>query len=76
VGSDYEALYLDALGYDLRDGSDEKRLAQIGKQFKDLTQEASRLEVQLSSRQIRRYEDRARNDLPESVSNADPELLD
>jgi hypothetical protein len=76
VGSDYEALYQDTLGYDMRNETDESHLAHIGKQFRDLTQEASRLEVQLSSRQIRRYVDRARNDLPESVSNAKPELLD
>jgi len=76
VGSDYEALYQDALGYDMRNETNENCLAQIGKQFRDLTQEASRLEVQLSPRQIRRYVDRARNDLPESISNANPELLD
>jgi hypothetical protein len=76
LGSDYEALYQDTLGYDMRNETDENRLAQIGKRFRDLTQEASRLDVQLSPRQIRRYADRARKDLPESVSNANPELLD
>ena len=76
LASDYEALYQDALGYDMRNETDENRLAHIGKQFRDLTQEASRLEVQLSPRQIRRYVDTARNNLPESVSKFKPELLD
>jgi hypothetical protein len=76
VGSGYEALYQETLGYDMRNEIDENRLTRIGKEFRDLTLEASRLEVQLGSRQIERYKERARNDLPESVNNANPQLLD
>jgi hypothetical protein len=76
LGSDYEALYQETLGYDMRNETDENRLAHVGKQFSDLTQDASRLEVQLGPRQIRRYVKKARNDLPASVSNRNPELLD
>jgi hypothetical protein len=44
--------------------------------FRDLTLEASKADVQLGDKQIKRYVKRARSELPESISQANPELLD
>jgi hypothetical protein len=77
VGSDYEALYQDTLACEMGNGKvDEKRLAALRERFRDLTEEARKAEVQLGDRQIKRYENRARRELPESMRRADPELLD
>jgi hypothetical protein len=77
VGSDYEALYQDTIACRMGNGKvDEKRLAALRKRFRDLTEEARKAEVQLGDRQIKRYENRARRELPESMKRADPELLD
>jgi hypothetical protein len=55
---------------------DEERLAALRDRFRDLTNEARKAEVQLGDRQIKRYEKRARRELPESIRQANPELLD
>jgi hypothetical protein len=77
VGSDYEALYQDTLACRMGTGKvDEERLAPLRNPFRDLTNEASKAEAQLSDRQIKRYVRRARRELPESIRQANPELLD
>jgi hypothetical protein len=55
---------------------DEERLAALRERFRDLTNEARKAEVQLGDRQIRRYEKRARRELPKDIKQANPELLD
>jgi hypothetical protein len=77
VGSDYEALYQDTLACRMGHGNvDEGRLADLRDRFKDLTEEARKAEVQLGDRQINRYQNRARKELPENIREANPELLD
>jgi hypothetical protein len=77
VGSDYEALYQDTLNCNMGNGMvNNKRLADLRNRFRDLTLEASKAEVQLGYKQIKRYVKRAREELPESIRQADPELLD
>jgi hypothetical protein len=77
VGSDYEALYMDTNACRMgNDKVDEKRLAALRDRFRDLTEEARKAEVQLGARQIKRYKERAKRELPESISQANPELLD
>jgi hypothetical protein len=50
--------------------------ADLRDRFKDLTLEASKAEVQLGDKQIKRYVNRAREGLPENVRQTNPELLD
>lgn len=77
VGSDYEALYQDTIVCRMGNGKvDEERLTALREQFRDLTEEARKAEVQLGDRQIKRYERRARRELPDDIRKADPELLD
>ena len=77
VGSDYEALYQDTIACRMGNGKvDEERLAVLRDRFRDLTKEARKAEVQLGDRQIKRYVNRARRELPEDISQANPELLD
>lgn len=77
VGSDYEALYQDTIACRMGSGRvDEKRLAVLRRRFRDLTEEARKAEVQLSDRQIKRYEKRAKGELPDGIRQANPELLD
>jgi hypothetical protein len=77
VGSDYEALYQDTNACRMGNGKvDEKRLAILRDRFRDLTEEARKAEVQLGAWQIKRYKEKAKKELPESIRHADPELLD
>jgi hypothetical protein len=77
VGSDYEALYQDTLACRMGRGTvDEERLAALRERFRDLTNEARKAEVQLGDRQIKRFAKRARRELPESIRQTNPELLD
>ncbi len=77
VGSDYEALYLDTLTCSMGNGQvDENRLTDVRDRFRDLTKEARKAEAQLGDRQIKRYVNRARKQLPENIRQANPELLD
>ena len=77
VGSDYEALYQETIACRMGHGQvDEERLAALRDRFRELTDEARRAEAQLGDRQIKRYEKRARGELPESIRQANPELLD
>jgi hypothetical protein len=77
VGSDYEALYQDTIACRMGHGKvDEERLTALRIRFRDLTDEARKAEVQLGDRQIKQYEKRAKRELPESIRQANPELLD
>lgn len=76
VGSDYEALYLETNACRMGSGEvDEKRLAALRDRFRDLTEEARKAEVQLGAWQTKRYKEKAKRELPESIRQADPELL-
>jgi hypothetical protein len=77
VGSNYEALYQETIACRMGTGKvDEARLAGLRERFRDLTEEARKAEVQLGDRQIKRYENRAKRELPENIRQAGPELLD
>jgi uncharacterized membrane protein len=77
VGSDYETLYQDTIACRMGNGKvAERQLAALRDRFRNITMESRDAECQLGDRQIKRYENRARRELPESIRQANPELLD